>query len=141
MYLPGTGIASYKTAITGFLQQNLSGICHMHMAYVWVWWLIMGCIPGWGSLWLVHPFLLAPNFVFVTPFMGILNFNKAVNRVHQKMDRSPFAHWTLYREGFKPPKRLHLEYVPHYFPGSETSRWQNFLIIPFSSHYRHPSPP
>jgi hypothetical protein len=26
LYLPGTGIASYKTAITGSIQQNLSGI-------------------------------------------------------------------------------------------------------------------
>ena len=68
LYLPGTGIASYETAITGSLQQNLSGICNS----VWVWWLIMGWIPGWGSLWIVHPFVLAPNFVSVTPFMGIL---------------------------------------------------------------------
>ena len=36
LYLPGTGIASYKTAITESLQQNLSGICNS----VWVWWLI-----------------------------------------------------------------------------------------------------
>ena len=46
LYLPGTGIASYETAITGFLQQNLSGICNS----VWVWWLYMGWIPRWGSL-------------------------------------------------------------------------------------------
>jgi hypothetical protein len=26
----------------------------------------------WGSLWMVHPFVLAPNFVSVTPSMGIL---------------------------------------------------------------------
>ena len=32
----------------------------------------MGWIPGWGSLGIVHPFILAPFFVFVTPFMGIL---------------------------------------------------------------------
>jgi hypothetical protein len=25
----------------------------------------MGWIPGWGSLWIVHPFILAPNFVSV----------------------------------------------------------------------------
>jgi hypothetical protein len=68
LYLPGTGIASYKTAITGSLQQNLSGICNS----VWVWWLIMGWVPGWGRLWMVHPFISAPNFVSVTPFMGIL---------------------------------------------------------------------
>jgi hypothetical protein len=64
--LPGTGIASYETAISGSRQQNLAGICNS----IWVWWVIMGWIPGWGSLWIVHPFVLAPNFV--TPFMGIL---------------------------------------------------------------------
>jgi hypothetical protein len=66
LYLPGTGIASYETAIPGSLQQNLAGIC----SSVWVWWLIIGWIPGWGSLWIVHPFVSAPNFVSVTPFMG-----------------------------------------------------------------------
>jgi hypothetical protein len=28
LYLPGTGIASYETAITGSLQQNISGMCN-----------------------------------------------------------------------------------------------------------------
>jgi hypothetical protein len=68
LYLPGTGIASYETAITGSLQQNLSGICNS----VWVWWLVMGWIPGWGILWIVHLFALAPNFVSETPFMATL---------------------------------------------------------------------
>ena len=68
LYLPGTVIASYETAIPGSLQQNLAGICNS----VWVWWLIMGWIPRWSSLWIVPPFVLAPNFVSVTPFMGIL---------------------------------------------------------------------
>jgi hypothetical protein len=68
LYLPGTGIASQKTAISGSLQQNLAGICNS----VWDWWIIMGWIPEWGSLWIVHPFVLGPNFVSVTPFMGIL---------------------------------------------------------------------
>jgi hypothetical protein len=68
LYLPGTGIGSYETAITWSLQQNLVGICNS----VSVWWLIMGWIPGLGSLWMVHPFVLAPNFVSVMPSMGIL---------------------------------------------------------------------
>jgi hypothetical protein len=68
LYLPGTDIASYEIAIPGSLQQILSSICKS----VWVWWLIMGWIPGWGSLWIAPPFILAPNFVSVTPFMGIL---------------------------------------------------------------------
>ena len=27
---------------------------------------------GGGSIWMVHPFVIAPNFVSVTPSMGIL---------------------------------------------------------------------
>jgi uncharacterized membrane protein len=68
LYLPGTGIASYEKAIPGSLHQNLAGICNS----VWVWWLVMGWILGWSSLWIVHPFILALKFVSVTPFMGIL---------------------------------------------------------------------
>jgi hypothetical protein len=30
----------------------------------------MGWIPGYGSLYMVHPFVSAPNFVSVTPSMG-----------------------------------------------------------------------
>jgi hypothetical protein len=68
LYLPGTGIASQETAISGSFQQNHASICHS----VCIWWLIMGWIPGWGHLWMVHPFFSAPNFVSVTPSMGIL---------------------------------------------------------------------
>jgi hypothetical protein len=68
LYLPGTGIASQETAISGSCQQNLSGICNI----VWVWWLYMGWIPRWGSLWMVLPSVSAPNFVSVTPSTGIL---------------------------------------------------------------------
>jgi hypothetical protein len=42
LYLPGTGIASQKRAISASCQQNLSGICNS----VWVWWLYTGWIPG-----------------------------------------------------------------------------------------------
>jgi hypothetical protein len=34
LYLPGTGIASQETAISGSCQQKLSGICNS----VWGWW-------------------------------------------------------------------------------------------------------
>ena len=64
LYLPGTEIASQEIAISGFCQQNLAGICNS----VWVWWLFM----GWDSLWMVLPSVSAPNFVSVTPSMGIL---------------------------------------------------------------------
>jgi hypothetical protein len=68
LYLPGTSIASQDTAISGSFQQNLADICNS----VCVWWLITEWTPGWGSLWMVHPFVLAPNFVSATPSMGIL---------------------------------------------------------------------
>jgi hypothetical protein len=42
LYFPGTSIASYKTVIPRSFQQNLSGLCNS----VWVWWMIMGWIPG-----------------------------------------------------------------------------------------------
>jgi hypothetical protein len=32
----------------------------------------MGCIPKWGSLWMVVPSDSALNFVSVTPSMGVL---------------------------------------------------------------------
>jgi hypothetical protein len=60
LYLPGIGIASQETGISGSFQQNLAGICNS----VWVWWLFMGWIPRWGSLWWVLP--------SITPPMGIL---------------------------------------------------------------------
>jgi hypothetical protein len=65
--LPGTSIASQEIAISGSCQQNLAGICNS----VWVWWLFMGWIPEWGSLWMVLLSVSAPNFVSVTPSMGI----------------------------------------------------------------------
>jgi hypothetical protein len=34
--------------------------------------LIMGWISGYGSLYMVHPFISAPNFVSVTPSKGVL---------------------------------------------------------------------
>jgi hypothetical protein len=39
---------------------------------VWFWWLFMGWIPRWGSLWIFIPSVSAPNFVSVTLSMGIL---------------------------------------------------------------------
>jgi hypothetical protein len=68
LYLPGTGIASQEIAISGSCQQNLAGVCNS----VWVWWLFMGWILRWGSLWMVLPSGSDPNFVSVTSSMGIL---------------------------------------------------------------------
>ena len=66
--LLGPGIVSQETAISGSFQQNLASVCNG----VTVWRLIMGWIPGYGSLKMVHPFVSAPNFVSVTPSMGVL---------------------------------------------------------------------
>jgi hypothetical protein len=47
----------------------------------------MGWIPALGGLWIVHSFILAPNFVSVTPFMGILfpilRRNEAINAIYR----------------------------------------------------------
>ena len=45
-FVPGNGIASHETAISGSFQQNFAGVCYG----VSVWMLIMGWIPGWGTL-------------------------------------------------------------------------------------------
>ena len=66
--LPGPTITSQKIAIAGSCQQNLSCLCNS----VWVWWLYMGWIPGWDSLWMVLSSVSALDFVSVTPSMGIL---------------------------------------------------------------------
>jgi hypothetical protein len=68
LYLPVTGITSQETALSGSYQQNLAGICNS----VCIWWLIMGWTPRWGSLCMVFPLSSAPNFVSLTPSMGIL---------------------------------------------------------------------
>ena len=66
--LPGNGIASQEIAISRSFQQNLAGVCKS----VCIWWLIMGWTSGWGNLWMVHPFVSAPNFVSVTASRSIL---------------------------------------------------------------------
>ena len=68
LYLSGTGRAFQETAISGSCEQALIGVLNS----VWVWWMYMGWIPRWGSLWMVIPSVSALNFVYVTPFVGIL---------------------------------------------------------------------
>jgi hypothetical protein len=46
LYLPGTGIASQETAISGSFQQNLAGMCNS----VWVWWLFSGAEDSIGNM-------------------------------------------------------------------------------------------
>ena len=66
--LLGPGIISQETATSGSFHQNLASVCNG----VSVWMLIMGWIPGYGSLYMFHPFISAPNFVSVTPSKGVL---------------------------------------------------------------------
>ena len=66
--LLGPGIVSQETAISGSFQHNLASVCNG----VSIWKLIMGWIPGYGSLYMVHLFISAPNFVSVTPSKGVL---------------------------------------------------------------------
>jgi hypothetical protein len=57
--LPGTGISSQETAISGSFQQNLVGVCNS----VCIWWLIM----GWTFeilKWLKQPLWLFRNNIF-----------------------------------------------------------------------------
>ena len=69
LYSSGTGRASQETAISGFCQQVLAGIHNS----VWFFWMFMGWIPRWGSLWIVIPSVSASHFVspsLFTPSMG-----------------------------------------------------------------------
>jgi hypothetical protein len=103
LYLPGTGTASQETAISGSCQQILAGICNS----VCVWWLIMGWIPGWGSLWMVLPSVSAPNFVSVTLSMGILFPILRRNEVSTLLDFHVFCKLYLgYSKIFQGNRRL-----------------------------------
>ena len=66
--LLGPSIVSQETTISGAFRQILASVCNS----VSVWKLIMGCIPRYGSLYMVHLFLSALNFISVTPSIGIL---------------------------------------------------------------------
>jgi hypothetical protein len=66
--LLGPCLVSQETAISGSFQQNLASVCNG----VSLWKLIMGWNPGYSRLSMVHPFDTAPNFVSVTPSMGVL---------------------------------------------------------------------
>jgi hypothetical protein len=66
--LLGPGIVSQERALSGSFKQNLSSVCNV----VSVWKLIMGWIPGYGSLYMVHHFVTSPDIVSVTSSMGVL---------------------------------------------------------------------
>ena len=147
LYLPGTGIASQETAISGSFQQNLAGVCNN----VCVWWLTMGWIPGWDSLWMVHHFVSAPNFVSVTPSTGIL-FPILIKRLFFKWHFYivPFSllakkiNWAPFGKGLKQTKITEIEkgssIWTHLFSQNNHS-WSRLYMCDVSSvvnwvHYR-----
>ena len=65
LYFPGTGIASQEIAISGFCQQNLSGIVSGLVV-------VYGMDPWVGQSLDGPSSVSAPNFVSVTSSMGIL---------------------------------------------------------------------
>ena len=74
----GPSIVSQVTAISGSFQRNLASVCNG----VSIWKLIMGWIPGYGSLYMVHPLVSAPNFVSVTPYMGVFFNDTATTEIY-----------------------------------------------------------
>jgi hypothetical protein len=68
LYLSGSGRASQETAISDFYQQALPSI-HNNIQ---IWWLYMGWIPRWGSLWMAFPSVSNSHFVSIVPPVSIL---------------------------------------------------------------------
>ena len=69
MCLLGPGIVSQETAISGSFQQMLASVCNV----VSIWRLIMGWIPGYGSLYLDGPsFCLSSKLCLCIPSLDVL---------------------------------------------------------------------
>jgi hypothetical protein len=67
-----------RQLISGSCQQALIGIQNS----VWVWWLYMGQIPRWDTLWMAIPSVSAPHFVSVTHSMAIFSPSKKDRSIH-----------------------------------------------------------
>jgi hypothetical protein len=68
LFLSGSSRVSQETTISGSCQHALLGIHNS----ICVWWLYMGWISGWDSLWMAFPSVSAPHFVSVFAAMSIL---------------------------------------------------------------------
>jgi hypothetical protein len=101
VYLSGTGSTSQEIAISSSCQQALVGIHNS----VWIWWLYMGWISKWGSLWMVFPSVSAPHFVSVSPPMGILSHLLRWTKVSTLWFHG-FRGFSL-EDLFKPPQPWH----------------------------------
>jgi hypothetical protein len=67
LYLSGSGRTFQKTALSGFYQQARPRIQNSTR----VWWLCMGWIPRWGSLWMAFASVSAPHLVSIFPPVSI----------------------------------------------------------------------
>jgi len=63
LYQSSSDTASQETSMSGSYQQALLGISNSD----WVWWLHMGWIPRWGSVWMAVFIVSAPHIVSVFP--------------------------------------------------------------------------
>ena len=68
LYLSGSARASQETAISGFHQQPFSGIQNI----IRVWWLYMGRILRWETLWMALSSISAQHFVSIFSSVSIL---------------------------------------------------------------------
>ena len=63
LYLSGSGTTELSGDSYNRRQQAVLGISNS----VWVWWLYMGWILRWGSLWMAFPSVSPPHFVPIFP--------------------------------------------------------------------------
>ena len=68
LYLSGSGITSQESPISGSCQQALPGI-HSNIQD---WWLYIGWIPRWGTLWMAFPSGSASHFISLFAPLSIL---------------------------------------------------------------------
>jgi hypothetical protein len=78
LYLSGSGRASQKIATLGSCQQTLLGIHNS----VCIWWLFMGWIPRWGSLWLAFPSVCSTFCQHISSFEYFVPPSKKDWRIH-----------------------------------------------------------
>jgi hypothetical protein len=85
--LLGPGIVSQETATSGSFQQNLASVCNG----VTVWKLIMGWIPGYGSLmcqkchFLLHSPFILPSLISLSFLLCVVSVSEILSHVPQRV--------------------------------------------------------
>jgi hypothetical protein len=77
MCLLGPGLVSQETAISGSFQQTLASVCNG----VIVWRLIMGWIPGYGSLNILNEQVCLQNSVLIEKCMPLKAYSWGLRRM------------------------------------------------------------